>query len=129
MAGAAMTNNKELAYLCDLDDLPLYGCRGFRDLSAFGPDGLFVARRGCAVFVYVNRCPHLGVSLDWAPDQFLDATERYIQCSTHGALFEIADGFCIAGPCLHRSLTAVPFSIVAGKLFVALPEVAREPSD
>jgi len=31
-----------------------------------------------------------------------------IQCATHGALFLIESGECIAGPCAGQSLTALP---------------------
>jgi len=34
-----------------------------------------------------------------------------IQCSSHGALFTIEDGECVAGPCTGQSLIAVDFSI------------------
>ncbi|MEE8263379.1 MAG: Rieske (2Fe-2S) protein, partial [Gammaproteobacteria bacterium] len=41
----------------------------------------------------------------WVPDQFLDETGNLLQCATHGALFRIEDGFCVAGPCTGASLT------------------------
>jgi nitrite reductase/ring-hydroxylating ferredoxin subunit len=69
---------------------------------------LFAVRRGGQVYVYFNRCPHRGVSLEWHPDQFLDTSQSLIQCATHGALFLIEDGECIAGPCEGRSLTNIP---------------------
>ena len=34
--------------------------------------GLMVLRRGATVFVYANRCPHVGLPLDFKPGQFLD---------------------------------------------------------
>lgn len=59
------------------------------------------------MYVYKNRCPHRGVGLEWLPDQFLDSSASLIQCATHGALFLIEDGECIAGPCEGKSLTAL----------------------
>jgi nitrite reductase/ring-hydroxylating ferredoxin subunit len=44
-------------------------------------------------------CPHLGIPLNWAPERFLDLDGTLIQCSSHGALFQIDSGECIAGPC------------------------------
>lgn len=75
----------------------------------FDVDGqkLFAVRRGGQVYVYINRCPHRGVGLEWKPDQFLDPSNSLIQCATHGALFLIEDGECVAGPCAGKSLTAV----------------------
>jgi nitrite reductase/ring-hydroxylating ferredoxin subunit len=56
-------------------------------------------RRGELVVAYKNSCPHTGVNLEWQTDQFLDMTQSYIQCATHGALFRIDDGYCLRGPC------------------------------
>ena len=41
------------------------------------------------------------------PDQFLDPSNSLIQCATHGALFLIENGECVAGPCAGQSLTAI----------------------
>ncbi|MGH8350354.1 MAG: Rieske (2Fe-2S) protein [Pseudomonas sp.] len=75
----------------------------------FDIDGqkLFAVRRSGQVYVYINRCPHRGVALEWHPDQFLDPSNSLIQCATHGALFLIEDGECVAGPCAGQALTAV----------------------
>ena len=64
----------------------------------------FAIRHGGAVRAFVNRCPHLGVELDWQPGEFLDVTGLYLVCSTHGALFEPATGLCVAGPCRGAAL-------------------------
>jgi nitrite reductase/ring-hydroxylating ferredoxin subunit len=74
--------------LCRLDDIPDGGTRGFPPAPG-GFTGLFAIRRGGDVLVYVNSCPHLGVSLDWAPDRFLSADGSRIVCATHGAEFAI----------------------------------------
>lgn len=89
--------------LCRLEEIPDGAARGF------GP--LFAIRRGEAVFVYVNACPHLGVSLDLIPDRFLDHRGTAIVCALHGALFRIEDGFCTQGPCWGDSLEPVPVEI------------------
>lgn len=59
--------------------------------------------RGC-VRAFVNRCPHAGTELDWNPGEFFDETGLYLICSTHGALFEPGNGYCVAGPCRGASL-------------------------
>lgn len=59
----------------------------------------FLVRRGGRLYGYINRCPHIGIELNWLPNQFLDLSGELIQCSTHGALFRIEDGHCIHGPC------------------------------
>lgn len=75
----------------------------------FNVDALKVlaVRRAGQVYVYANRCPHRGVPLEWQADEFLDASASLIQCATHGALFLIENGECVAGPCEGKSLRAI----------------------
>ncbi len=68
---------------------------------------LLAVRRDGRVYAYQNRCPHRGVPLEWQPDQFLDHSNSLIQCATHGALFLIESGECVAGPCAGQSLQAL----------------------
>ena len=68
---------------------------------------LLAVRRDGQVYAYRNRCPHRGVPLEWQPDQFLDHSQSMIQCATHGALFLIESGECVAGPCAGQSLQAL----------------------
>ena len=59
----------------------------------------------------MNACPHIGIPLEFQPDEFLDMEKRFIQCANHGALFEIETGDCIAGPCAGQALQAARFEI------------------
>ena len=68
---------------------------------------------------YVNSCPHTGGPLDWIEGQFLDLNGQYIVCATHGALFRIEDGHCLAGPCKGKGLTAVEVVVVEGEVRLA----------
>lgn len=79
---------------------------------------LFVVKKDEQITLYFNRCPHLGTPLEWEEDRFLDADAALIQCSTHGALFRIEDGRCLAGPCKGKYLQAVPFIIDEGIIMV-----------
>ncbi len=72
---------------------------------------LFAVRKDGEIFLYWNRCPHLGTPLEWEEDRFLDSDGALIQCSTHGALFQIDSGLCLVGPCKGKSLQAIPFVI------------------
>jgi len=69
----------------------------------FTPVG-FVVRHCGAARAFVNRCPHAGTELDWNPGEFYDETGLYLICSTHGALFEPSNGYCVAGPCRGAAL-------------------------
>lgn len=111
--------------LCRIDEIPEGAARGF----TIGGDGarlrIFAVRRGDAVHVYVNRCPHVGTPLNWAPDEFLDREQCHIVCATHGALFRIDDGLCIAGPCQGDRLEPFPIAVREGTLY-ALDEFAAD---
>jgi nitrite reductase/ring-hydroxylating ferredoxin subunit len=74
----------------------------------------FVVKKKGKIYVYANNCPHLGVPLEWAANQFLDASKSMIQCANHGALFVIESGYCVSGPCSGRKLTSIAFDIVDG---------------
>ena len=87
--------------LCPSDALAPNSSRGF---EIDGCKVLAVRRDGVAYF-YLNRCPHRGIPLEWQPDQFLDSSASLIQCATHGALFLIESGECIAGPVSYTHLT------------------------
>lgn len=102
--------------LCPLDDIPADGARGF----TLGEHSLFAVRRDGGVFVYRNSCPHRGVELNWTEHQFLDLDGELIQCATHGALFLIDSGECVAGPCRGRHLQAIASEVIDGSLHVSL---------
>ena len=108
------------ASLCRLDDILDRGSNGFYTDGADGRLLYMVIRRGNEVFVYVNRCPHTGLPLDFQPGRFLTADGALIQCSNHGAQFRIKDGFCVSGPCEGDSLKAVKTEIRDGRVFVAV---------
>ena len=106
-----------LRALCRLDDIPDGGTRGFGPPPG-GFTGLFAVRRGGRVFVYVNRCPHIGTPLDCVPHRFLSADRERIVCATHGAEFGIEDGVCQRGPCLGDRLEPVMMQIKDGIILV-----------
>jgi nitrite reductase/ring-hydroxylating ferredoxin subunit len=102
--------------LCSLADLGDPGAKGITLEAPEGRRELFVVRRLGHVFAYENACPHIGTPLDFLPDRFLTRDGRHLLCSTHGALFEIATGFCIHGPCKGQSLRALPVAVRDGQV-------------
>ena len=97
--------------LCALDDIPDQKAKGFTLEIKGNKLEFFIVRKGEQVYGYINRCPHTGVNLDWQTDQFLDLTGYQIQCSTHGAIFRIRDGYCVFGPCAGRNLSPVKLKL------------------
>lgn len=110
--------------LCRLADLEDPGARAFTVGAGDWPLHGFVVRRGSNAQAFVNHCPHQGHPLNLQPDAFLTPDRLLILCSSHGAVFEISTGLCVAGPCAGQSLKRVPILIEAG--FVILGDGAEE---
>ncbi|EWH00520.1 Rieske (2Fe-2S) protein [Halomonas sp. BC04] len=77
-----------------------------------GRDVLLVTLHG-RISAFVNRCPHQGVTLQAAPNVFLEASGELIQCAMHGALFLPETGECVFGPCQGRYLEPLAVSVNA----------------
>lgn len=108
--------------LCGLDEIAEGAARGFDFGRGAEPREVFLVRTGRQVHGYVNSCPHLGTPLEFNPDGFLTADGSFILCSTHGALFRIADGHCVAGPCAGLGLTPLDLEIaVDGGVYLKDP--------
>ncbi len=107
--------------VCSMDDVRQGAARGFRGGTTDNPIQILIISCESQLHAYHNRCPHTGVPLDWTPDQFFDTSGKFIQCSTHGALFEPITGLCVAGPCAGDFLTRVETRIVDGLVEIRLP--------
>jgi nitrite reductase/ring-hydroxylating ferredoxin subunit len=96
------------------------GGRGVRfDWPAAGGEGkAFAIRYDGAPRAFVNRCPHMGVELDWQPGEFFEETGLYLVCSTHGAIFEPFSGLCVAGPCRGARLLAIAVEEREGRILI-----------
>ena len=114
--------------LCRLDELPEGGSRGF-DPQARGQASVFAVRRGGALHVYADSCPHHGTPMAWRRDAYLNAAGDRIVCAAHGAQFEIDTGLCVLGPCLGDRLSPVPWRIAGGELLIAADGLATPASD
>jgi nitrite reductase/ring-hydroxylating ferredoxin subunit len=105
--------------LCALDDIADGGAKSFWFGEGATRRGIFLLRRGETVVAYVNACPHVGTPLNFLGDRFLDRNGELILCATHGALFRVADGFCVRGPCLGAKLTPVRTIITDHMVFLS----------
>lgn len=107
--------------LCRLDTLRDKGALSFSvEVGGREIEG-FVLWRDGGVFAYLNRCPHSGAPLNWAPDVFLTPEGTHIQCALHGALFRPEDGRCVYGPCVGEALTPLRVE-VTGEMVVLLEQ-------
>lgn len=102
--------------LCDLTDLDATGSFG---VERNGVEYVVVRAPGeTKPKVYYNSCPHLGIALEVREHEFLDVGQEFIVCANHGAIFQIEDGMCIAGPCKNQSLKPAPHTVDKGSVFL-----------
>ena len=83
-----------------------------REARAFDTDDgrtIFITQRDGAYYAYNNLCPHLQTELEFLENQFCDGEQ--IECSTHGALFDVESGECISGPCQGDFLEKVKIDV------------------
>lgn len=100
--------------LCHIDDIEEGKTRGFE----VGELSIIALKKDGTVYLYKNSCPHLGLNLEFQPDDFLNYDETYIQCSTHGAMFTLETGECVLGPCKGESLKEIAFELEAGQIML-----------
>lgn len=106
----------ESQVLCQLDEIPDAGAISVRIGSSTGGFQLILLRQGGRVFGYHNECPHQGRNLDYVPGKFL-VRDGAIMCAAHGAMFAVASGECLSGPC-SNGLVRVPVRVEDGAVVV-----------
>jgi nitrite reductase/ring-hydroxylating ferredoxin subunit len=112
--------------LARLEVIPDGGARNFVLWIGSGRFHGFVVRRGEALHGYVDRCPHAGLPLAKALDDYLTPTGQHIACGWHGARFDIESGICLSGPCLGQSLMHWPVSADDGLVVTGAPGAAKQ---
>jgi len=105
-------HRQSMTPLCHINDIDE---QASKSLSHNGQQ-LFAVKKDNQFYLYANRCPHLGIELNWQEDQFLDREDALIMCSTHGALFIIESGQCVAGPCMGDHLQAINYDVIDGMI-------------
>ncbi len=98
-------------FICSLNDIPDGGSKGIQLQTAQRSYAMILVRLGEQCHAYENRCPHLGLPLEWQPDQFLSDDGSMIQCRSHGALFTLEQGLCVSGPCSGNHLTSITIEL------------------
>lgn len=105
--------------LCRIEDIPDPGSLGFKITTGGVEREIFAIRKGGAVFVYANVCPHRWLPLDWNPDIFLSPDKSRILCVMHACTFDIETGRALTGPCPGQSLEAVAVTVLGGAVRLA----------
>lgn len=108
-----------LGHVSQFNDIDEHGA----GLSFREPNGQYeaFAIRDAAgnIHCYLNKCPHVGVPLDFMPGQFLSRDCTQIVCSTHGARFRKDTGLCTEGPCTGKFLQEFPVHVNEDGFIVA----------
>ena len=47
---------------------------------------------------YMNQFQHLPGELDWDEAHYVDETEKFLICATHGAVYDPKNGYGLSGP-------------------------------
>lgn len=110
-------------YLCKVDDLAELSTKQFEYNRLDERHHGFIVKWRGQLFAYENRCPHIGVELNWQENVFLNFDKTTIQCATHGAQFLFTDGLCVWGPCRGQSLTKLPLEIRSNQVYLVLSEL------
>ena len=104
-----------------LPDLRRLTTAKFSFEEAGNPKEGFVVFHNDEVYAYRNECRHIPVTLDWVENRFLSRDGCYIQCATHGALYEIASGHCVDGPPAGERLRTLPVTVENNEVLVEVP--------
>ena len=68
-----------------------------------------------AIHAYRNRCPHVGVGLDWGDGRCQTGANELL-CAMHGARFRADTGLCFSGPCAGQSLERIAVRVDSGQI-------------
>ncbi len=98
--------------------------RKFRFTRNGTPQEGFVIRWRGNLLAYVNECRHIPMNLDWKENEFLSRDGCYLQCATHGALYQADTGLCVAGPPAGQRLESLPVRVEDDRIVVT---ITREP--
>jgi nitrite reductase/ring-hydroxylating ferredoxin subunit len=105
--------NDQNQRICHISDVADGQPRGF---AHFGHrEKVIVLRKNGQLHAYRDACPHYegGTPMAWKSDAYLNGDGTYLACHSHGALFEMETGVCVAGPCLGQKLTRVEITVMA----------------
>lgn len=112
----------ESVFLCRAEELAEGQYREFQIERDADPVWLVATRHQGTPRAWLNVCPHQGRPLNFAPDRFLADEDRRLVCAHHGAVFDPADGRCIAGPCRNAELRHVSVDESEGAIRAVFPE-------
>ncbi|MFT4520284.1 MAG: nitrite reductase/ring-hydroxylating ferredoxin subunit [Halioglobus sp.] len=110
------SNSKKysMSVINNIEDIP------DNSTSSVDCDGrlLLVVKRAGEVFIYDNRCPHTGDTLDPMGGSVASDDGLLIKCQRHAAEFISDTGECVAGPCQGEHLEPVAFTLSGDDVYL-----------
>ena len=103
-----------MSLIGNIEDFPDNSTHGIHT----GGLALLIVRSAGELYIYENRCPHTQETLDPEGGSLAAAGGLLIQCQRHAAEFVPATGECVAGPCQGEALTALPFTLSGGDIYL-----------
>jgi nitrite reductase/ring-hydroxylating ferredoxin subunit len=85
----------------------------------------FIINENGGYYAYVNKCRHMGITLDWDTNNFYTPDQKRLICKTHGATYHPETGECTGGPCLGKALFPLPLVQESGRLFLDLVKTVQ----
>ena len=67
---------------------------------------------------YYNRCNHWPVNLDQGDEDFYYEKIDRITCKSHGATYQLGDGYCDTGPCAGSYLRGFEIMVTGDEAVV-----------
>ncbi len=110
--------------ICHLNDIEDGQARAFPHPQRES-NSIFIVRCADQAWGYLNMCPHMGVEMEFQKDKFMSFDNTHIQCSMHGALFDITTGVCNWGPCCGQSLVKINIKITNNHVYFIEDEEAN----
>lgn len=98
--GRMNDDDEVLAEAVDFDQVMVTTAAGER---------VFLVATDAGVRGWLNRCPHLGIEMDYGDGRCL--FDGVLVCAMHAATFDPQTGQCTAGPCTGDFLEARPVRI------------------
>jgi nitrite reductase/ring-hydroxylating ferredoxin subunit len=112
--------------VANLADITEPGAMEFKVGNGDWPFRGIVVRWQGNVYAYANSCPHLGHPLNIDPERFFTRDKKFLQCSSHGAVFKPDSGECAAGPCAGDFLRRLPARLDENVVYVSSPDTLRD---
>jgi nitrite reductase/ring-hydroxylating ferredoxin subunit len=106
-------------FLCRTDELADPGTRNVVLGEGEEELDIVIVQTNGTRHAYVNSCPHQFIPLETFPNHFLTEDKKNLVCSGHGALFELATGACVRGPCLGQSLDRLHIEEADGGIYLS----------